>query len=89
MLGSALCFQQESETHDASKPDQSDPNRDAIEISLRHRGSAHTGGHAAAEHVGEAAALSAVQQHEQDQQQAGDDLDPDDDGGEHEVGSYR
>ena len=47
-------------------------DRDAVEVALRDAGSAEVGGDAAAEHVGEAAAATAVQQDEQGQQEARD-----------------
>ena len=46
-----------------------DTDREPVEVALRHGRSPERAGHAAAEHVGQAAAAALVEQHEQDHQQ--------------------
>src|SRR6476661_5570336 len=65
----------QAETDDGSGPDQTDGDGEAVEVALGDRGPAHGAGHAAAEHVGETAALALVEQDEQGQEQASQDQD--------------
>src|ERR1700741_1774000 len=63
-------LQEETETDDAGEPDQADADRDPVQVALSDRGAAQTAGDTAAEHVGQAATATLVQQHEQDHQDA-------------------
>jgi len=83
--------QQESEADGREGEDQRGDDRDAVEVALDDRGARRRGADAAAEHVGEAAALPAVQQHEEDEEQRVgdvDEADPEDEFGEHESSEH-
>src|SRR4051794_35335791 len=66
-------LQQEAQPDDAGEPDQADADRDPVEVALGDRGTAESAGDAAAEHVGQAAATSLVQKHEENHEEARDD----------------
>src|SRR5215475_12261803 len=70
---SELALQQESERNDRYRPYHADEIRDAVEIALHDRRATEGRGHAATEHVGQAAALPLVQEDQQHQQEAGND----------------
>ena len=64
-------LQQQAEPDDADEPDQADRDRQPVEVLLHHGRPTQRGGDAATEQVGQTAALTAVQQDQQDEQQAG------------------
>src|SRR3954453_2847650 len=70
---SAAGLQQQPESDDAREPDQARTDRDAVEVPFRDRGTAEPARHTPTEHAGEPTASALVQEHEQDQQQAGQD----------------
>src|ERR671912_2017886 len=69
--------------------DHGDGDGDAVEVPLHDRGTRCGAPDAPAEHVREAPALPAVQEHEQDEQQRHGHVDDDDGGGQHGRGFVR
>src|SRR5690606_3779156 len=80
--------EQERETHRGEGEDHGDDHGDAAQVLLRRRRPEGGGGGPAAEHVGEAPALAAVEQHQADQRDRGQQVDGDDDGFEHREFSW-
>ena len=62
--------QAEADDHEAPRDTKND--REAVQVPLGHPGGAKAGAHAAAEHVGQTATTTLVEQDEQGQQEAGD-----------------
>ena len=61
----------EAKDHDARDPQEAQDDGDAVQVALGNTGRTKGGGHTAAEHVGDAAAATLVQQDEKRQQKAG------------------
>jgi hypothetical protein len=68
--GSAGELEDEPKYHNAGDPDQAEDDRDAIEVTFGDPGGAEVRGDSTAEHVGQAATATAVEQDEQGQQKA-------------------
>src|SRR5215470_12782884 len=62
---------EQAEQDDHDRPDDPDRDGESVQVALRDAGAAQAGGHAAAEHVGQAAASTLVQEDEQGQEEAG------------------
>src|SRR6266702_2149514 len=76
-----LVINQPAQGDNAHEPQDPEENRNAVQVPLDDGRRAEGGAHSASEQVGQAAALTLVQQDEQDHHQAGDDQDngePDD-----------
>src|SRR3954451_20679931 len=66
-------LEDQPEADDGGEPDDSDDDRDAVQVALRDRGAADRRARTATEHVGEPSALALVQQDQHDHEQARDD----------------
>ena len=71
--GEAAVLDLQCDADDADDPDADDEQRQPVEVLLHHCRSREAGLNAATEQGGQTAALGAVQQHQQDHQDAGDD----------------
>ena len=71
-IGSGAETHQQAERNNDDAPGDAKDHRETVEVALGDAGGAEAGAHAAAEHVGQAAAASLVQQDEHGQQEAGD-----------------
>src|SRR3954454_18588126 len=84
--GIVASVEAQGEQHGREDEDHARDDGEAVEVALDHGGAGHrTAQLAAAEHVGEAAAPTGVQQDEEDQRQRGEHLDDDQDDVEHSV----
>ena len=72
---SQLVVDQPAQRADVDEPQDSEEDREPVQVPLDDRGGAKGGGHPAAEHVRQAAALALVQQDEQHHHAAGNDQD--------------